>query len=128
MIGIKGKGAKVINIPPMDIKKYGKLPYDRLKIFRFKIRGLEEARAGSFLQYNLLLNKHVISAFVDFSTHECHIVTDAEEKKEDIEKLITESKTYSASEFLKYEAEFDSEEEVSYVDVLKNRFNLEFIE
>ena len=128
MIGIKGKGAKLIEIPPMDLKKYGALPYEKVKLFKFRVRGLESLRAGSFLQYSLIMNPSVIAAFVDYTTSECFIAVNEKENKDSAAKMITESPVYSDSEFLKYEADFESEEEIYYEDILKKRFNLEFLE
>ncbi len=126
--GKKGKGADVIELPPMRIEDYGKLPYDTVKLIRFRIRGLENLRAGSFLQYNLLLNPNVIAAFVDYGTKECFVVVNDKEDKESIAKKINSMPVYSGSDVLRYEADFEEEEEVSYADILKHRFNLEFVE
>jgi hypothetical protein len=128
MIGIKGKGTKVIDIPPMKLSEYGKLPYDSLKLMKFRLRGVEDVRAGSYIQYNLYLNKNVIAAFVDYASKECFVVVNEKETKDTIAKLIHNVPSYTGSKALKYAAEFESEEEADYTDILKSRFNLELVD
>ncbi len=128
MIGKKGRGAaEIINIPPMNLKEYGELPYYDLKLLKFRIEGLEELRAGSFLQYNLYLNPNVVAAFVDYNTKECFVVINDKESKESIAKFIQDLPSYSGKK-VNYSAVLESEEEVDYPDILKHRFSLEFVD
>ncbi|MBN2102322.1 MAG: hypothetical protein JW716_05630 [Candidatus Aenigmarchaeota archaeon] len=128
MMGRKGKGVKVIDIPPMNLKDYGELPNYDLKLLKLRIAGLEEVRAGAHVQYNLYLNPNIIAAFVDYSTEQCFVVINDKEDKDSVIKLIEGLTVYSGSETAKYKALLETEEDVRYPDILKKRFNLELIE
>ncbi len=128
MIGRKKKGGEVINIPPMNLKEYGELPFYDLNLLKFRISGLEEVRAGSYLQYNLFLNPNIIAAFVDYQTKECFVAINDKENEDSIIKLIENLPVYSGSKETEYKALLETEEKISYPDILKERFNLEFVE
>jgi len=93
---------------------YGRIPFEKVRVKRFKVGGMKELSDAANIQYRLLLADGVLLARVDFPKEEGTIVYNPEELKE--EDVVDAINPFGADEL--------SDEEEAYPELLKNTYNL----